>query len=240
MSKLGDRIKRAARSEPQQLGFVTSRTDKSATIVLAAVARDASAASSAMSAGADVVIVGDNTAPASGKAPDGCVAGAWIGGTASAEAMKEAGFDFVVFNPDTTPSTAVLEEQIGYVLVLPEDVSDIELRSIEGFQLDAIDVGRLDASLTVRRQIDLRRVFALTRKPLMASVPGDIGVAELQALRDTNVAVLYAERPEDVAPLRKTIDALPPRSRRKDDPDRPTPLVPRAASVGEDDEGDDD
>jgi hypothetical protein len=236
MSKLADRIRKAARSEPQQLGFVTSRTEQSATMVLAARAPDAQSGASAAGAGADVVVVGGERQPAGGKAPEGGIAGAWIGGGASASAMKDAGYDFVVFNPDATPSTAVLEEQIGYVLALPADVTDVELRAIEGFQLDAIDVGMLDGGLTVRRQIDLRRIFALTRKPLMATVPADIGVDELQALRDTNVAVVAPASVDGVGKLRKTIDALPPRSRRKDDPERPTPLVPRAASGGDDDE----
>jgi hypothetical protein len=239
VSKLADKIRRAARSEPQQLGFVTSRSDASATMLLAAVARDASAAADLAKRGADAVILGGPETAASAAPSDG-LAGAWIGDKADAAAMKEAGFDFVVFNPDTTPSTAVLEESIGYVLVLPADATDVELRAIEGFQLDAIDVGRLDGGLTVRRQIDLRRVFSLTRKPLMASVPAAITVAELQALRDTNVAIIAADSADSVERLRKTIDALPPRSRRKEDGDRPTPLVPRAATGGEDDDDDDD
>ena len=239
MSKLADRIRRAARSEPQQLGFVTSRAEASATMLLAATAKDASAAADLVKRGADAVILG---APgsAAAAAPADTLAGAWIGDKSDAKAMKDGGFDFVVFDPDKTPSTAVLEESIGYVLVLPGDTTDIELRSIEGFQLDAIDVGRLDGGLTVRRQLDLRRVFALTRKPLMATVPGTITVPELQALRDTNVAIVAADSADAVGRLRKAIDELPPRSRRKDDGERPTPLVPRAAPGVEGDDDDDD
>ena len=36
--------------------------------------------------------------------------------------------------------------------------------------------------------------------------------------------------------LRKTVDALPPRARRKDGDDRPTPLVPRASFTEEADD----
>jgi hypothetical protein len=153
--------------------------------------------------------------------------------------LKAAGFDFAVFDPDATPSTAVLEEEIGYVLRLPADIGDVELRAIESFQLDAIDVGALDGALTVRKQIDLRRIFALTRKPLMAAVPAEISVEQLQALRDTNVAVVAATTADAVEKLRKTIDALPARTRRRDE-DRPIPMVPRSAPGGEDEHDHDD
>lgn len=55
-------------------------------------------------------------------------------------------------------------------------------------------------------------------------------------LRDTNVLVVVAADAAGVEKLRKTIDALPPRSRRKDSDDRPVPLVPQSASVGDGDE----
>ncbi len=87
-------------------------------------------------------------------------------------------------------------------------------------------------------EIDLRRLVAMTRKPLMALVDAGIATAELQALRETSVAVVLAEGAKDVAELRKTIDALPPRARRKDGDERPMPFVPHSASVGDGDEHD--
>lgn len=227
MSKLAEKIRKTTRLEAQPLGFVTSRASKTATMVLAGLARDASDAKALASAGADVVFVNGDRA---GDAPklDDAPAGAWIRDGADSGALKSAGFDFAVFDPDSTPSTAVLEEEIGYVLALPDSLTDIELRALESFQLDAIDVGTLDAALTVRRQIDLRRIFALTRKPLMATVPADISTEQLQALRDTNVAIAAIAGAQNIEKLRRTIDALPPRARRREE-DRPFPMVPRAA-----------
>lgn len=235
MSKLAEKIRRCSRLEAQPLGFVTARATKDATMVLIGVAADARAAAALIDKGADAVLI-DGASP---PAPDGAVSGGWIRDGRDAKTLKAAGFDFAVFDPDATPSTAVLEEDIGYVLNLPADIGDIELRAIESFQLDAIDVGKLDNALTVRKQIDLRRIFALTRKPLMVSVPADISVDQLQALRDTNVAVVAAEGADAVERLRKTIDALPVRSRRKDE-DRPFPMVPRAAPGAEDEHEHDD
>ena len=243
MSKLSDKIRRSSRIEPQPMGFVTSRATSDATMVLVGRVRDARGASEMAQRGADAVILGsaDRPASASDRRDAGeMIVGGWIDGKAEqgAKSLKEGGFDFVVFDPDKTASTAVLEEDIGYVMAVPGNATDTELRTIEGFGLDAVDVGMLDGPMTVRRQMDLRRIFALTRKPLMASVPAQISQAELQALRDTNVVVVCVDSADAVAKLRSVIDALPARSKRRDEPDRPIAMVPRA--TGGDHEHDDD
>lgn len=242
MSKLAEKIRNASRSEPQPLGFGAAKVTAVPTMVLAGAAADAAGASELAKRGADVVIVGAATSPAgagSGKDVAGAIAGARVAGKTANEATayREGGYDFVVFDPNAASATALQDEKIGYVLTFPPDLTDNEIRTLESFQLDAIDIGTLSGPLTVRKQIDLRRIFAMTRKPLMAAVDAAITVAELQALRDTNVLVVVVEGAENVERLRKTIDALPPRSRRKDD-DRPTPLVPHAAMEEEEEEHD--
>jgi len=190
------------------------------------------------------VILGSAKAPAAASAVTelgAAIPGAFVAGTAANEAKtyRDAGFDFVVFDPDRAAAIALLEEEIGYVMVLPPDLTDSETRALETFHLDAIDVGAIDGPLTVRKQIDLRRLFAMVRKPLMAAVAGDIPLIELQALRDTNVVVAVADNADAVERLRKTIDALPLRSHRKDE-ERPTPLVPRTTAAEEVEEHDHD
>jgi hypothetical protein len=235
LSKLADKIRKAARVDAQPLGFVTTRAAKEATMLLGAVAADGRAAAESAAHGADFVIL-TKAAAVDGASAGSAIAGAVIEGDADAKAYKEGGFDFVVFDPDKTSSTAVLEEEIGYVMIVPKDASDTDLRSVESFQLDAIHVGEIKGTLTVRRQIELRRLFGLTRKPLLAVVPADISVPMLQALRDTNVIAIAVEGAPSIERLRKTIDSLPPRARRKDD-ERPTPLVPRSpAGADEEDE----
>ena len=245
MSKLADKIKKATRlQQTHTLGFGASRHAVETTMVLAAIARDAKSAADLVQRGADAVIVDlAGGAPAPVAAKDGAVYGARIAGTADneAKACKDAGYDFVVFDPDKATATALLEENVGYVISPPADLTDAELRTLESFQLDAIDIGAIKGALTVRRQIALRRVFGLTHKPLMAAVNAAISVSELQALRDTNVVIAVADSADAVERLRKTIDALPPRARRKDGEDRPVPLVPRStAGDGDEEEHDHD
>lgn len=248
MSKLSDKIRKASRMEALPLGFMAARAAKEPTMLLCGVAKDARGAAELARHGADFVIVtggGKAVAPGDAKELDGTIAGAWIEGDTDAQSLKEGGFDFVVFDADKTASTAVLSEDVGYVMTLPKDASDMDLRSLEGFALDAIDIGAIKGGLTVRRHMELRRVSALTRKPLLVSLPdGDMPVKQLQALRDTNVIAVAAESAAVVEQLRKTIDALPPRSRRKDE-ERPSPLVPATAAGGEheheeEDEGEDE
>jgi len=244
MSKLADKIRKVTRTQSQPLGFGSARAAAEPTLVLAARCDDASSAADLARKGADVVIVGSARAPATPSAAASvkdAIAGAWVPGKAAGEAKAyaDAGFDFVVFDPDRTAAIALLEEDAGYVMVLPPDLGDAETRALESFHLDAIDIGAMDGPLTVRKQIDLRRLFAMVRKPLMTTVRGDIAPAELQALRDTNVVVVVAEDAGAVERLRKTIDALPARRRHRESEERPTPLVPRTVGLDEE-EGDDE
>lgn len=244
MSKLADKIKKAMRVDSQPIGFAATKSEPQPTMVLAALARSAADAADLVKRGADVVIIGGPSSPASPDAPKTAegVLGAWISGSREdeAKAFREAGYDFVVFDPNSAAATALLDDQVGYVISVPPDLSDTEVRTLESFNLDAVYVGKIEGALTVRRQMELRRLFAMARKPLMASVSGKVGVAELQALRDANVAVVVAESPGEVEALRRTIDTLPPRTRRRDAEERPAPLVPRAAAADEHDHDDDD
>lgn len=239
MSKLADRIKSVTRLSLGGIGFGAARAGQEPTMVLAGIAKDARDAAELAKRGADAVILAGGR-PESGSEIQGAIAGATIAGKADDEAAayREGGFDFVVFDPNQTTATALLDEKVGYVMVLPRDMDEHDLRALEAFRLDAIDVGAIDGNLTVRKQIELRRIFGVTRKPLLARVKGDISGPELRALRDTNVVIVAAERGDDVEKLRKAIDALPVRARHKDD-ERPTPLVPRP-TAGDGDEEDDD
>jgi hypothetical protein len=244
VSKLAERIRNATRLQPQPLGFMPARAAVQASMVLAALAPDASSVAELADRGADVVIVGSADAPArldgnvGGK--DSPIVGAWVAGSDPDEAkrFREAGYDFVVFDPDRASATSLLDDSVGYILRLPSDVTDIEVRALEAFRLDAIDVGEIATPLTVRRQIDLQRLSALTRKTLMSRVDVGISAGELQALRDSNVPLVAVAGAEAVETLRRAIDALPPRTRRKDEGgDRPLPFLPRTVGIdAEDDE----
>lgn len=240
MSKLADKIKAATRISTGGIGFGAARETAEPTMVLAGLAKDARDAAELQKRGAAAVILTGARAE-QGRDVQHAIAGAAIAGKADdeAKAYREGGFDFVVFDPNQASATALLDEKCGYVMSVPKDFDEHDLRALESFQLDALDVGVIDGTLTVRRQIELRRLFGMTRKPLMARLKGDISSAELQALRDTGVVLVASDRADDIERLRATIDGLPPRARRRDD-DRPAPFVPQAATAGDDDDHDHD
>ena len=245
MSKLADKIRKVTRTQSQPLGFGSARAAAEPSLVLAARCDDAASATELVRKGADAVIVGSAKSPAASGAAAGikdAIAGAWVPGKAAGEAKAytDAGFDFIVFDPDHTAAVALLDHDAGYVMVLPADLGDAETRALETFHLDAIDIGPIDGALTVRKQLDLRRLYAMVRKPLMATVRGDGPAAELQALRDANVVVVTAENASAVEQLRKTIDALPARRRHRESEERPTPLVPRTTGIDAEEADDDE
>ena len=157
----------------------------------------------------------------------------------SAKSFKEAGFDFVIFDPDKAAATALFEENIGYVMSVPSDLSDAEIRTLEGFQLDAIHVGVMKARLTVRRQIDLRRLVVDD-----AEAADGLGRCGDRACGASGAAGDERGR-RGRRRGRRTSSGCARRSmrcrratKRKDSEERPMPFVPHSATVGDGDEHD--
>jgi hypothetical protein len=74
---------------------------------------------------------------------------------------------------------------MGYVLELAGDPSDTILRAMADFPLDALWLADWHGPLTVRAQLELRRLYLLTRAPLLVPIRTDIGAGDLECLRDT-------------------------------------------------------
>ncbi len=239
MSELANRIRKALRTESQPLGFGAAARRPEPTMVVLAVARNGDEAAAAVQAGAAAVLFEGSDVASLASACEkagGVPCGARVQGAdrRAAEAAKAAGIDFLVIDAERTAAAALLDEKLGFALDVTGELSDAQLRTLEAMNLDAIWVGPVDGPLTVRRLMELRRVSGMARKPLAASVPADVSSDDLEALRGAGVAVVgvRASSREDVEKLRKAVEALPPRARAKAE-ERPMPLVPRAAAVGE-------
>ena len=223
MSKLADLLKRSARSAPGALGFGASTPKKTATMLLVALVGEqwARAAGEAVTAGADAVLLtgtpGEKELAEAVAAADSRPCGL-LDPRAGAEAMaalRQAGLDFLTLGADA-PASALLDEELALLLHLNEELTDIELRTLDSLSLEAIYLERANGPLTIRRQMELRRVSGLARKPLLLAVQSDIEEQELLSLRDAGVVLVALDLKERGAAdalrrLRGLIDGLPPR-----------------------------
>ena len=251
MAKLNDLIKRATRPDPNQMGFGASARKSQPSVLLVALVGDhwSRAVSDAIAAGATVIVLqgkpGErditDAVAAAGDAP--------VGVTLNDSSMdvlpklREAKVDFVLVGPNA-PAAALIEEELAIVLQLREELSDVQLRSLEPWSLDAIYVDREVASATIMKALELQRVGGLARKPLLVPLPVDSTKDDLMALRDAGVAMLAVDTKErgaldSLKKFRETIDALPRRRPRKDDK-REAFLPTSGAGAAHEHEEDDD
>lgn len=232
MSKLADAIRRTMRAEAAPMGFGAARTSPKATMLVGVLANSNSLAKAQ---GADLVIIDrrGGRVSASDISKAGEATQAIVGlrardaDRASLAEMRKAGLDFLIFDADSTPASALLEEDLGYVLALPDKPEESLLRSLEPLSLDAFYVDDLPSPLTVGRELELMRVGVFGRRPVMGRVKPDVDKGELECLRAAGVAVLLLEDPAAVEALKETVLSLPPRRPRREE--RPAVAIPRAA-----------
>jgi hypothetical protein len=250
MSKLADLIKRVGRREPEPMGFGTSARKAQPTMLLAAIAgeRWARATADAIDAGADLVLLTGrptekDTAEAVAAAKDkSCGV---LAGEAAAEQLvrlHEGGLDFAVLGP-SAPAAATVDQKLSLVFQMRDDLTDIQLRALEGLPFDAIYLDRPAAPATIMRLVELQRIAGLARKPLLVHIAPDSRKNDLVALRDAGVVLVGIDMGDRNATdalraLRGTIDALPRRRVRGED--RASVALPRAHSEAEEEEDEDE
>jgi hypothetical protein len=246
MSKLADAIRRSQRIEATPMGFGAARPAAKATMLVGVVGGDATVAAAARDAGADLVLIDAGNAEVAASDGERLRQGAGelalgVLGRLAADAgtrLRESGLDFVAFDADSTPATALLDEDLGYVLALPKDASETFLRSLEPLSLDAVYLAEMPPHLTVAGQIEIGRISLFARKPIITRVQAGASKEELQCLRAAGVVVLLVDDASAVSSLKETVLALPAKRQRRDD--RPVLALPRAAAPAAPDEGDDD
>ena len=241
MSKLADAIRRTLRTESAPMGFGASRSQPKATMLVGLLVP---AASASAASGADVLVIdGRKGTPSAAdvRASGETLTGVWgrnVDRGAVAE-LRKAGADFLLFEADSTPAAALLDDDIGYVLALPGTPEETYLRSLGPLNLDAFFLEELPSPLTVARQLELTRIGVFGGKPVMARVKAEADASELECLRAAGVAVLLVEDAGGIAKLRETVLSLPARKVRKDERPSVAVSLPRAQAPAEDDDDDD-
>lgn len=234
MSKLGNKIRKITRVEPAPLGFGVAAARPRPPSLLLMVHGPGSAMRPPVDltkSGLDALLLSLNPekegaetarwAKAAGDLPCGVRVPSAASETVAA--LKQAGIDFLAFEAESASADALLDTEMGYVLVLSGDPSDTLLRAMADFSLDGLWLPDWRGPLTVQSQLELRRIYLLARTPLLLPVRVDIGAGDLECLRDTGVVGVAVDGHEHGAwdrlpALRKAIDALPPpRVRRREE-----------------------
>ncbi|MCY4455851.1 MAG: hypothetical protein OXC56_05990 [Chloroflexi bacterium] len=243
MSKLRERIRstRERRSAPFGFGPRSRTTESQRHILVLADVDGVEAASGAVAAGADALLSQAEGIEAAVEAADGRPVGARIEAATSdaADALIEAGADFLVFDDAQTEAAALLRTELGHVALLADaSAAEEELRLLQPLDLDAILLPSARAAATVRDQLLTRRIAELTRKPLIVPVDASADATQLEVWRDAGALVaLVSGDAGAVEAVVAAAAAVPaPRERRED---RPNALVPSAAA-GPMDEDDDE
>ena len=141
--------------------------------------------------------------------------------------IKEAGCDFVVFQPEGTAAALLNDDDLGKVIALAGSLDRDLGRAIGELNIDAAlytpDGGLFP--ITVGGLIALQRVRGPVPQPFILATPPDPSPAELTALQDAGVSALSvdASAGDAIAATRKAIGNLPAR-RRDDSPG--TAIVP--------------
>ncbi len=250
MTKLADAIRRSQHVEAAPMGFGAAKRAAKPPIIVGTLGPLAAALAAAKDADADVAVIDARGSSLSKADLDKAAAeasGNIIGALLDAvdidqmKSLKDGGFDFVVFNPETTPAAAILDEDFGHVLALSAgtDTDEAFLRSIEPLSLDSVFLEEVPSPLTVADQLKISRINILSRKSLTCPVTADVSPEELRSLRAAGVRlVLVASGADAVKQVKEKVAGLP--AVKADRQDRPVISLPRGQADADDEDDDDE
>ncbi|MEX0785581.1 MAG: hypothetical protein WD939_02995 [Dehalococcoidia bacterium] len=239
MPKLRDLIQRSTRADPAPLGFASQRSKSAPSIVLvASIGKDwKKGVANAAAAGADACLL--TNGPAKNDIAD-AVAAADGRPCGLLDGPAEAGLDFIVLGTDA-PASLLQDDELGRVLLVPADLTDIQLRTMESLAVDALYLDQTTPD-TILGQMELRRVSGLARRPLLVPAPAEASQDALLSLRDAGGALLAVDATGgtgELSRLRALVDALPRRKRGRHE-GGPEVTVPSAAAHDHDHDDDDE
>ncbi len=243
MSKFRTQLRQTAQgARGRSIGFAhAASTQTRSQLLIVAITDDASAVPSLIEAGAGSIITTsldalESLVAAAGDIPVGIRHDATT--TADAERIIAAGADFIAFDHTQTHAEALLEPDLGRVLLLEREMSEEELRTLAAMQLDALIVAPPAQPLLVSDQLALRRIVELAAAPLVVPAAEAPSTSTLHAWRNAGtMAVLVPGDPELVRSA-ITAAAAVPNPRQPRDERGGMALVP--ALTGDSGEFDDD
>jgi hypothetical protein len=221
MSQLIDKLQAILKGAPKQIGFGAVRSKERPYMVLVADIDGDNVKADALSSADVILFAADSSAKivkAAGDKPWGKLVDDAGADEDSVAALQKAGADFAVFSVDSGLFTTEEKNKFGRVLKVDSALSDSLLRTINELPFDALLIaGKTEGRFSWGDLMALRR-FSVS-KPLLAAVPSAITAGDLKAIWEAGIDGIVVKAagasPETLANLRKEMDALAPRSRKR-------------------------
>lgn len=216
MSKLVEKLRQTSKGAAQPIGFrgtAAAAQSGSPMVLVASLTLSRAETSPSLLDKADAMLLKE----APGKNPtafEGIPWGTFLkeGTTEEVDRLKEAGCDFVIFEPGLAPVVLLGEEGLGKIVQIDASLSDGMVRAVERLSIDGIYL-KGDSHLSVHWLMFCQHVANLVRKPVMAGAPLSITREALGQFQNTGLLGLVVEldRAGDKAlsRLRETISSLP-------------------------------
>ena len=225
MSKLRDRLERAASGPARPLGFSAGSRDviPALTIIASFTKPTGKSVKAAVDAGAEFILVDGASAVKSPPKTGDAHWGATVDGLSDSDLAKlrEAGCDFLFVSLGGTPVGLLNDESIDYFGIVPAETDERRLRAIERlpFEGSLIEV-EPGESLTIEQAIEYAAAASRLTGHLLARASLSWGAGEMEQLRDMGfggvvVDVKDARQAANVADLREAVMAVPSQPRRR-------------------------
>ena len=228
MSKLTDLLDKTQTASPG-IGFAASR-QAAASPEIALIGRVTAAELSEDAALADapadaLLVTLDASDGAAVKrvsdALDGKLWGARVGSASAddAQALKDAGCDFIVFDAEDTAAAVLNDDALGKVIAVNFDDPDFDEDAAKTIRTLDIDCALLTPPdgilpLTVQKLLSVQAMRAVVRVRSIMNAPAELGKPELETLRNAGIAAIavsLADAGDDLRRVKDDIAALPRR-----------------------------
>lgn len=152
---------------------------------------------------------------------------------------KERGAAFVSFELDGARADGLLDEDMDYVVRLGDlRIEEADARALGSLRPAEIAV-EVEFPVGLGTILNLRRLAMLISAPMGVKCPSDISAGDIEALRDSGVAVLVLGpdvSADDLAAVRQRVADLPERKPKRDDGAQPLIPTVRSGTDGGSDE----
>jgi hypothetical protein len=231
MNRLREKIRQASDNRPAALGFAAVGREKSPSLLL--FVRGSKNAVAGVAGVVDGYVV--NSA---GERPSES-AEALRGLVAEDGKLPTGGeFDFLLLD-EQTPASALLSEDLSYLMRADVGMTDSVLRALHALPLEGLLV-ECAGPLTVGSQVALMRVSGFTGKPLFVEVKEMPSSSDLEVLREAGAIAVVASADLGagrLTELKQAIAGLPPRRKPRRDEREPVALVGQVPpGAGEDED----